>query len=179
MSVLVSGRSARLDDREWLLATEPRRERWGEAELLASTHSSSCGPSSVSSSPISKWTLEATWESRLLCAEMEEEREWARLDELLLFLPMLGLDRLRGRCVCDEFFFRFDEDGSRASFTSEVDRRCVFVGLRSGDGDVARRVNLLTDVVAWCLCNALEEGTLACSLPPVPPPTTCFWCFVR
>ena len=80
-------------------------------------------------------------------AAKEEAREWVRLVELLLFLPMLGLDRFRGRCVWDEFFFRLEDDGSRESFMSEVDRRWAD-GLRSGDGEDGLRVSLETDVVA-------------------------------
>ncbi len=105
------------------LTADPRRDRRGEAEVLASTHSSSL--SSWSSSPRLNWTLELPPEDRsLLTAGLEAERLRAARAELdFVFFPTSTWERLRFRLVCEVFFLRLVDDGSRVSLSSEVARR--------------------------------------------------------
>lgn len=164
------------------LTTEARLERNGEADVLASTHSSSWLSSSSSSSP----RLKCTWLTALPCLWLwraEVEPELLRLVDDLLFLPMIStLDLLRFRLVCDEFFFssRLVAEASRERFRSDVARRWPAAwddgatggnakAAWSGEGDAWRLVSLADDVEPWPLCRLLLEGIRAWRRPPT-------WC---
>lgn len=164
------------------LTADPRRDSRGEADVLASTHSSSSSLSSWSSSPRLNWTLELPPEDRsLLTAGLDAER-LRLVDDLFLF-PTSTWERLRFRMVCEGFFLRLVDDGSRVSFSSEVARRwwCEARAAPapcSGEREPCLRFSFVVDAAAWCLRRPLEDGTRACRRPPVPP-TMCFWLFDR
>jgi len=145
------------------LTTDARRDRRGEAEVLASTHSSSGLSSSSSSSP----RLKCTWLTGLpfFWWWWRPAVVWPfRFVEDLLFLPRTStLDLLRFRLVCDEFFLssRLVAEGSRERLRSDVARRWLppwdsgAVGGKakawSGEGDGCRLAFTTDAVEPWPL----------------------------
>ena len=162
-----------------LLFSEPFRERYGELEPLASTHSSS-----GSSLPRSKCTWVLLGFSRLSAAPPGTRLSFS--DDLCR-LPNSTLDRFRFKLVCDTFLVKLPPDRARGSLMSLVDLRCDStceeggsVGSRLGEvGPECERLGCLEEwpwPCAWYLGTAFEDGTRVCRRPT----WCCFWrCFVR